>query len=107
MRYLRSMLVAPATFRRLCRARDLLADPDARPTIRAVARAVGISLFHFIRQFEALFGATPHQFRITTRLARAKELLARDATVTEACMEVGCSSVGSFSALFARRISAP
>jgi AraC-like DNA-binding protein len=65
------VLVARATFQRLCRARDMLvaADDDGRgPTIAKVARAVRISPFHFIRQFEALFGATPHQFRIRARL---------------------------------------
>jgi len=61
------MLVGRAAFLRLCRARDTLAaaESDTRgPTIQAVARGVRISPFHFIRQFEALFGSTPHQFRI-------------------------------------------
>jgi AraC-like DNA-binding protein len=98
------MLVAPATFHRLCRARDMLSDADESPTIRAIARAVRISPFHFIRQFEALFGATPHQFRIASRIDRAKQLLAREASVTETCMEVGFSSVGTFSDLFRRRV---
>jgi AraC-like DNA-binding protein len=36
----------------------------------------GALSFHFIRQFEAVFGLTPHQFRIQTRLDAAKHLLA-------------------------------
>lgn len=74
-------------------------------SIRTVARSVGISEFHLIRQFHAVFGATPHQFRIQRRLELAKELLARgDRSVTEVCMHVGFSSLGSFSDLFSRRV---
>src|SRR5262249_52451710 len=65
---------------------------------------VGVSPFHFIRQFEAVFGVTPHQFRIDARLDEAKRLLAAGRSVTDVCMETGWSSVGSFSALFTRRV---
>lgn len=100
------MLVQREVFRRLCRARAMLGDRcDEAPSVAEVARTVGISQFHLIRQFHAVFGATPHQFRIQRRLERAKDLLARgDRSVTEICMDVGFSSVGSFSDLFARRI---
>jgi AraC-like DNA-binding protein len=90
----------------LCRARDLLRElSDPSPSIADLAREVQISPFHFIRQFEAVFGVTPHQFRIQTRLDTAKHLLAMgDLSVTDVCMEVGFSSLGSFSALFTQRI---
>ena len=93
-------------FGRLCRARDLLREVDDGPlTIDDVARDAAMSPFHFIRQFSALFGETPHQWRIQARLDRARQLLALgDHSVTDICMEVGFSSLGSFSALFARRI---
>ncbi|HKA56995.1 MAG TPA: AraC family transcriptional regulator [Gemmatimonadales bacterium] len=100
------MLVRHDGFRRLCRARELLAQlDDPQPTIEALAREVRISPYHFIRQFEALFGVTPHQYRIQVRLDRAKQLLAAQRrSVTGVCMEVGFSSLGSFSALFSRRV---
>jgi AraC-like DNA-binding protein len=96
-------------FTRLCRARDLLRETHDRPlTIEDVAREAAMSPFHFIRQFHATFGDTPHQFRIQARLDRAKHLLAvSDYSVTDVCMEVGFSSLGSFSDLFARRVGAP
>jgi AraC-like DNA-binding protein len=92
-------------FRRLCRARDLLREVrEPSPSIADLAREVQISPFHFIRQFEAVFGLTPHQFRIQARLDAARHLLATsDTSVTDICMEVGFSSLGSFSALFTRR----
>jgi AraC-like DNA-binding protein len=100
---------APTTFSRLCRARDMLREVNDRPlTIDDVAREAAMSPFHFIRRFNALFGATPHQYRIRTRLDRAKDLLAlRDDSVTDVCMTVGFSSLGSFSDLFARRVGVP
>ena len=89
--------------RSLVRARELLEADDA-PSIQAIADDVGISPFHLIRRFEAVYGVTPHQLRIRSRLERAKQLLALDRSVTEVCMEVGFSSLGSFSTAFARRV---
>ena len=91
---------------RLCHARDLLREVHDRTlTIEEVAREAAMSPFHFIRQFSAVFGETPHQARIRSRLERARLLLAGGGrSVTEICMEVGFSSHGSFSTLFARRV---
>lgn len=101
------MLTSDA-FRNLCLARDILRDPDQSLSVREIARASAMSPFHFIRQFQALFGETPHQVRIQARLERAKHLLAlSDYSVTDVCMEVGFSSLGSFSDLFSRRIGVP
>jgi AraC-like DNA-binding protein len=102
------MLLNGAAFAGLCRARDLLVEvPDQPLSIRDIAQAARMSPFHFIRQFEATFGLTPHQFRIQTRLDRAKLLLAMGQSVTEVCMEVGFNSLGSFSDLFARKVGTP
>src|SRR5713226_8147436 len=102
------MLLRADTFTRLCQARDLLKQiHETQPSIKQVAKEIHMSPFHFIRQFEALFGLTPHQFRIQSRLDHAKRLLAMGHhSVTEVCMEVGMSSLGSFSDLFARRVGA-
>lgn len=99
------MLLRPDTFANLCRARDLLGEiPEAPLSIKNVARDARLSNFHFIPTFEAAFGVTPHQFRMRARLDRAKVLLAKgELTVTEVCMAVGMSSLGSFSDLFTRR----
>jgi AraC-like DNA-binding protein len=101
-------MIQATAFGRLCRARDLLREVDCPLSIEQVAREAAVSPFHFIRQFQALFGETPHQYRIRARLERAKDLLASsDYSVTDVCMEVGFSSLGSFSDLFARRIGMP
>ena len=78
------MLLRHEGFRRLCLARDVLREVrEPAPSIADLAREVRISPFHFIRQFEAVFGVTPHQFRIQTRLDEAKALLGRGHSVTE------------------------
>jgi len=92
-------------FLRLCRARDLLADVQSSGlSVADAAREASLSPFHFIRRFQAVFGETPHQFRTRERLAAAQRLLARGHSVTDVCLDVGFSSLGSFSTLFTRRI---
>jgi AraC-like DNA-binding protein len=99
-------MLTNTAFVQLCRARDLLREVHDVPlAIDEVAREAAMSRFHFIRQFHALFGDTPHQFRIRARLDRARHLLALgNHSVTDVCMEVGFSSLGSFSDLFERRV---
>jgi AraC-like DNA-binding protein len=103
------MLLGHDALRNLCRARGLLSEVhETKLSIEQVAREVAISPYHFIRQFEAVFGMTPHQYRIRRRLELAKHLLAAGQhSVTDVCMEVGFSSLGSFSALFAQRVGVP
>ena len=99
------MVIPPATFKRLCRARRLIEnDAEGSRSLRVLAGAVGLSPFHLIRNFRALFGVTPHQLRIHVRLERAPDLLGGGRSVTDACLEVGFSSPGTFSHLFGRRL---
>jgi AraC-like DNA-binding protein len=86
----------------LRRARDLMDREYARPLdVPALARAAHMSAAHFSRQFRAAYGETPYGYLMTRRIERAKALLRRgDLTVTEVCMEVGCTSLGSFSSRF-------
>jgi AraC-like DNA-binding protein len=89
---------------RLSRARDQLSDHEAQAlSIDEIARQAAVSPYHFIRQFRALFGETPHHFRTRIRLEYAKQLLVADTPVTDVCMQLGYSSLGSFSTLFAQR----
>ena len=85
-------------------ARDLMDRDYSRPLdVAAVARAALMSTAHFSRQFRATYGETPYSYLMTRRIERAKALLRRgDLSVTEVCLEVGCASLGSFSASFTR-----
>lgn len=69
-----------------------------------MAKAAGLSRAHFLRSFRHVFGVTPHEYVVRLRIERARMALARGASVTEACMEVGFSSLGTFSRTFAARV---
>ena len=98
-------VISGPTLRRLVRARDLLhAESQRGPSLEELAREAGLSRAHLARQFNRTFGTPPHQYLTQLRLDHAKRMLARGASVTEACMEVGFASVGSFSTSFHRRI---
>ena len=86
----------------LRRARDLIDREYAQPLdVPALARTALMSTAHFARRFREAYGETPYSYLMTRRIERAKALLRRgDMSVTEACFEVGCSSLGSFSARF-------
>ncbi|NAZ88190.1 helix-turn-helix transcriptional regulator [Kineococcus indalonis] len=87
---------------RLRRARDAVDRDFAQPLdVPALARTALMSPGHFSRSFRAAFGETPHSHLMTRRVERAKALLRRgDLTVTEVCVAVGCTSLGSFSSRF-------
>ncbi|MGZ4192537.1 MAG: helix-turn-helix transcriptional regulator [Solirubrobacteraceae bacterium] len=91
-----------ANLAHLRRARDLMDREYARPLdVAALARAALMSTAHVSRQFRAAYGETPYAYLMTRRIERAQLLLRRgDLSVTEVCLEVGCTSLGSFSARF-------
>ncbi len=88
---------------RLQRAREHLRDGESA-SLAHVAREASMSTPHFIRTFAAVFGDTPHQWRTRARLEQARLRLARGDEVTRVCLDLGFSSLGSFSALFTRRV---
>lgn len=87
---------------RLRRARDLIDRDHAQPLdVPAMARVACCSPAHFSRRYRAAFGETPWQHLSTRRVERARTLLREtDLSVAEICLEVGFTSVGSFSTRF-------
>jgi len=78
------------------------AQPLDVPTL---ARDALMSAGHFSRSFRAAYGETPYGYLTTRRIERAKALLRRgDLSVTDVCVEVGCTSLGSFSARFSELV---
>lgn len=92
--------------RRLRRARDRMDREYAQPLdVPALARTALMSPAHFSRRFREAYSETPYSYLMTRRVERAKALLRRgDLTVTEVCFEVGCTSLGSFSARFTKLV---
>lgn len=76
-----------------------------RVRLADVSARANLSPYHFLRVYKAAYGETPHEFLTRLRIERAKGLLAMgNHNVTEACFEVGFSSLGSFSVLFRDRV---
>jgi AraC-like DNA-binding protein len=86
----------------LRRARDLIDREYAKPLdVPTMAERAFMSAAHFSRQFRAAYGETPYSYLMTRRIERAMALLRAGVSVTDACMQVGCTSLGSFSSRFA------
>ena len=88
--------------RRLLRARDAMDRAYAEPlNVRAVAAVAHISEAHFIRTFRGVFGETPHRYLQRRRVERSMFLLREtDRSVTDVCLDVGFTSLGTFSRTF-------
>jgi AraC-like DNA-binding protein len=86
----------------LRRARDLIDRDYAKPLdVPTMAAKALMSPAHFSRRFRAAYGETPYSYLMTRRIERAMALLREGMSVTDACMTVGCTSLGSFSSSFA------
>ena len=95
--------------RRLLRARDAMDRRYAEPLdVPTLARLAHVSEAHFIRTFRATFGETPHRYLQRRRVERAMFLLrSGDHSVTDICMDVGFSSLGTFSRVFREIVGEP
>ena len=90
-----------AELAQLRRARDFVdrhyAEPLHYRRWRSIAFDVALAL---LAEFRAAYGETPYSYLMTRRIERAKALLREGASVTDACIAVGCTSLGSFSSRF-------
>ena len=76
--------------------------------VAALARTAHMSTAHFSRCFREAYSESPYSYLMTRRIERAKELLRRgELSVTEVCMAVGWTSLGSFSARFTELVGEP
>jgi AraC-like DNA-binding protein len=86
----------------MLRARDAMDRDYAKPLdIATLARIAIVSEAHFIRTFRATFGETPHRYLQRRRVERAMFLLREsDRSVSEICLDVGFTSLGTFGRTF-------
>jgi AraC-like DNA-binding protein len=90
----------------LRRARDHIDRNYRQPLdLGQVAAVAAVSKYHFVRCFEATYGETPMRYLTRRRIGVAQDLLRNaNLTVTEVCMMVGFTSLGSFSSRFTRLV---
>ncbi|WP_454727570.1 MULTISPECIES: bifunctional DNA-binding transcriptional regulator/O6-methylguanine-DNA methyltransferase Ada [Cupriavidus] len=76
-----------------CRRIEQAAEP---PALDALARAAGLSPFHFHRVFKAVTGLTPRAYASAHRARRVRDRLGRAGSVTEAIYEAGFNANSRF-----------
>jgi len=98
--------VNPDELAHLRRARDLMDREYARPLdVPAMAKAALMSPSQFARRFRDAYGETPYAYLMCRRIERAMALLRRgELSVTEVCLAVGATSLGSFSSRFSELV---
>jgi AraC-like DNA-binding protein len=91
--------------RRMRLARDAMDREWAEPLdVAAVAARAGYSRYHFVRLFHEVYGEPPGAYLARRRVERAQDLLrTANLTVTEICMLVGFTSLGTFCTRFKRQ----
>lgn len=94
--------VSPAAIARVTAAVRLMEDRGAHPLPLAdLAKAAGLSVFHFLRTFEDLIGLTPHQYLMRQRLRRAAiRLLSGPGKILDTALDSGFGDVSSFNRAF-------
>lgn len=94
----------PAIATAVRRIEECYAEPLS---VDDLARAAGMSRFHFSRRFRDATGRSPYRYLCDVRLERAAELLRRGRHgVTEAALSVGMSDPGRFARMFRVRFGA-
>ena len=87
--------------------RTLDEDFASDHTLAALARAAGMSPYHFARVFRELAGVPPHRYLLRRRLSAAARQLRDGASVTDACFAVGFHSLSHFIHVFRRSFGVP
>lgn len=80
----------------VARACRLIEESELEPDLDTLARAAGMSRFHFHRVFKAQTGITPKAYAAARRGARVRQELAQGASVVEALYGAGYGSSGRF-----------
>jgi transcriptional regulator GlxA family with amidase domain len=85
-------------------AREMLeTEFDREHSVSALARSVGMSMFHFTRVFAELVGRPPHRYLTDVRLSAARTMLEDGRAVTDTCFACGFNNLSHFSRSFTAR----
>lgn len=81
---------------RIARACRLIEKSESAPSLSALARAAGLSPYHFHRVFKAVTGLTPKAYAGAHRAERTRSTLASARSVTDAIYDAGFNSNAPF-----------
>lgn len=78
---------------------------DKQLTLPDLAGVANMSIYHFIRQFRSVAGATPHKYLLSLRVALAQRLLKNDSlSIVDVGQKSGFSSHSHFANTFRRLV---
>lgn len=80
----------------VARACRLIEEAEAMPSLEALAKAAGLSAFHFHRVFKAATGVTPRAYASQHRAARVASGLRSAETITGAVYDAGFNASSRF-----------
>lgn len=83
--------------------RRIETNPAEETTNERLSREIGLSEHHLVRLFRVTFGRSPAQYRSECRLESARRRLEEGASVLQAALSAGYTSVPTFTRLFVRR----
>jgi len=90
------MKPAQPTADRITHACQLIEQADTLPSLNELADAVGLSAFHFHRQFKAATGLTPKAYGAAHRARKLRSALTQGGSITDALYDAGFNSTGRF-----------
>jgi transcriptional regulator GlxA family with amidase domain len=95
--------------RALCKAIEFIdAHLAERFTLEDLANAVGVSRYHFARQFRISTGRSPMVYQMHVRLERGKQMLARgDRSICDIAATLGFCDQSHFTRTFRRVVGLP
>ena len=80
-------------------------EPQAEWSLDRMAKAAGLSPYHFLRTFETVAGVTPHQYVLRSRLRNAAaEIATGSRKVVDVALGCGFGDVSNFNRAFKREL---
>lgn len=90
--------------RAVARVRDFLVAEASRTIASSELESVsGLDRFALARHFRTAFGTSPHRFQVGRRLARARTMIARGASLSETAVATGFADQSHLTRQFAAR----
>ena len=96
----------PSAQRATTRVLRMVEDaPQTEWSLHRMAKAAGLSPYHFLRTFEAVTGITPHQYLLRSRLRNAATVIAsEEKKILDVALDCGFGDVSNFNRAFKREL---
>ncbi|MEB3753997.1 AraC family transcriptional regulator [Acinetobacter sp. MD2(2019)] len=99
--YQRNLVKLPEAQNKILMIKDLLsASPEKNYSLTELSNLVGLSSWHFLRQFKRYVGLPPHGWLVQARLHKAKQLLKSEYSISSVALACGFSDQSHFSRHF-------